>query len=117
MLLRKATFRPMQPYEADHTIHPMGTRVRLRFTLLQAHERAPSIPRETAATPYTVRVNGILQHPSCIGAEAMVLTASGRQVSGVVEEIGPADRHTFGRPPSALVRAIEALHALARTLT
>ena len=65
-----------------------GTRVAVRQRLLEPHERAPSLPEDTADLPYEALVRGIL--------------------------LEPADAHTFGRPPAALVAVDEAISELLR---
>jgi hypothetical protein len=84
-----------------------GTRVQIRFVLLAPSERAPGLPEDTAATPYVGRVRGMLLTPALPGDAATVRTASGRELSGRLEQVEPADTHTFGRPLPALLTAIE----------
>lgn len=93
-----------------------GTRVRVRFTLLAADERAPNLPSDTSSTPYVVRVTGILQEPGSIGDRVRITTPIGRTLEGEMEEIEPGDRHSFGTPVPALVRTIEYVHRLRGTL-
>ena len=99
----------------DGTI-PAGTRVEVRYTLLDAGERAPGIPDDTARLPYEVRVRGVLDEPAGRGERATVVTATGRRVAGVIEQVDPADTHTFGRPGPALAAAIQAIGELTRSL-
>ncbi len=91
-----------------------GTRVTVRQRLLEHHERAPSLPEDTAALPYEAIVRGILLEPADVGGEAAIRTASGRVLRGRLEEVEPADTHTFGRPSPALVAADEAISDLLR---
>jgi hypothetical protein len=84
-----------------------GTRVQIRFTLLDPQERAPGLPEDTARTPYVGRVRGTLLAAAVPGGPATVRTASGRELSGELEIVEPADTHTFGRPQPALLKAIE----------
>lgn len=86
-----------------------GTRVTVRQHLLEPHERAPSLPADTAALPYEALVRGILLEPAKVGSRATIRTAAGRVVAGWLETEEPADTHTFGRPPAALVAADEAI--------
>jgi hypothetical protein len=89
-----------------------GTRVQIRFTLLEPSERAPGLPEDTAAVPYVGRVRGTLLAAARAGGPATVRTASGRELSGELEVVEPADLHTFGRPQPALVVAVEPMGAL-----
>jgi 2-amino-4-ketopentanoate thiolase alpha subunit len=93
-----------------------GTRVQIRFTLLEPPERAPGLPADTAAVPYEGRVRGALVAPAAPGERATVRTATGRELSGTLEIVEPADLHTFGRPPRALVDAIEHIRPLLERL-
>jgi hypothetical protein len=89
-----------------------GTRVQIRFELLAAGERADTVPEDTASTPYTVRVRGILVENASAGGEARIRTPTGRILTGVLEEVQPADTHSFGAPQPALVEAQEAIGRL-----
>jgi hypothetical protein len=91
-----------------------GTRVAVRQRLLEPHERAPSLPEDTATLPYEALVRGILLEPAEVGAQATIRTAAGRVVAGQLEIVEPADAHTFGRPPAALVAVDEAISELLR---
>jgi len=95
------------------TVAP-GTRVALRQRLLEPHERAPSLPADSAALPYEALVRGILIEPGELGAQATVRTAAGRMLSGQLEVVEPADTHTFGQPAPALVAVDEAIADLLR---
>ncbi len=91
---------------------PAGTRVEIRYTLLDPAERATGLPDDTAAVPYVVRVRGTLQAPAAIGEQAAVRTSTGRLLHGELTVVEPGDTHTFGRPVPALVETIAAIHAL-----
>lgn len=91
---------------------PVGTRVQLRFVVLEPGERAASLPEDTAAVPYEARVRGRLVAAARVGEEGTIRTAVGRELTGELELVEPADLHTFGRPPAALVEAVAPLGAL-----
>jgi len=93
-----------------------GTKVALRQCLLEPAERASLLPRDTAALPYEALIRGILIEAADVGQLASIRTAAGRVLSGRLEVVEPADDHTFGRPPAALVAADEAISALVRSL-
>jgi hypothetical protein len=86
----------------------------VRQRLLEPHERAASLPEDTAALPYEALVRGILLEPTKVGSSATIRTAAGRVVAGQLEIVEPADTHTFGRPPAALVAVDEAISGLLR---
>ena len=90
--------------------------MQIRFTLLEPSERAPGLPADTAAVPYAGRVRGTLVAPATLGEPATVRTAIGRELSGTLEVVEPADLHTFGRPPRALVDAADRIAALPERL-
>ena len=91
---------------------PAGTRVQLRWTLLEPSERAAGLPDDTAALPYVLRVRGVLIEAAAPDSPARVRTASGRVVAGTLEDPAPSDDHTFGRPPRALAETWEAIDHL-----
>jgi hypothetical protein len=86
-----------------------GTRVEIKFRLLESAERAPLLPPDTAALPYEVRVRGRLLADAMLGDDAEVRTQAGRVLAGKLVVVEPADSHTFGRPHPALLRAIDAI--------
>lgn len=75
---------------------PAGTWVKVRARLLEAGGRKAGVPADTANLPYEMRVVGHVQTATSLGEEATVVTATGRRVRGVVEELQPAYWHTFG---------------------
>lgn len=83
--------------------------MQIRFTLLDASERAPGLPEDTARVPYVGRVRGWLVSGGRLGEPAVVRTATGRELAGELEIVEPADTHGFGRPQPALVEAIEGI--------
>ena len=90
--------------------------MQIRFTLLEPSRRAPGLPDDTAGVPYEGRVRGTLVAPAALGERATVRTATGRELSGALEVVEPADLHTFGRPPRALVEAVEHIRVLPERL-
>jgi 2-amino-4-ketopentanoate thiolase alpha subunit len=91
---------------------PAGTHVEIRWTILEAPDRAPGLPADTAVLPYEARVRGALATDARRGGPGTVRTASGRVMSGTVSAISPAHEHDFGRPQAALQRAIDAITGL-----
>jgi len=93
-----------------------GTRVTVRVRVLERSERMGSLPEDTARQPYEIVIRGLLARPAGVGQVTTVRTAAGRLVSGVVDEVEPADEHGFGRPVPALVAADDAIDELRRVL-
>jgi 2-amino-4-ketopentanoate thiolase alpha subunit len=94
-----------------------GTRVQVRSVVLEPADRAAGLPEDTARVPYESRVRGRLTAPGRVGEPVTVRTAVGRALSGVLELVEPADLHTFGRPPAALVEAVAPMAALLEELS
>lgn len=91
---------------------PAGTRVQVRYTLLEPAQRAAGLPQDTAQVPYVVLVRGMLQSPAALGEAADVTTATGRTLHGELCAVDPGDTHTFGHPVPALVQTFQGIAAL-----
>lgn len=74
------------------------TWVEIGGIVLEKDERAPNLPDDTQQVPLEMRVKGFLLHDAEIGAEAEIVTPSGRRVRGVLTGINPAYAHMFGSP-------------------
>lgn len=95
---------------------PAGTRVQVRFTVLEPAQRQPGLPEDTARIPYVARVRGRLVGDGHAGERVTIRTAAGRELAGWLEVVEPADLHSFGRPPAALVEAVTPMAALLEEL-
>ena len=74
-----------------------GDWVQIRDTVLEAGERAPQVPADTAGLPLLMWVKGFLQdEEASIGAEVAVVTMSGRTVRGTMTQVNPRYTHDFG---------------------
>lgn len=91
----------------DGDVIEAGTRVEIRARVLEPEERADGLPPDTARLPYELRARGLLVQPCLVGDQATIRTATGRLLRGSLESVEPADTHTFGRPPRALVEVVE----------
>lgn len=80
-----------------------GTWVEIHRTVLEAGERAPQVPEDTASVPLEMRVRGTLVESAAPGQAAIVTTASGRQVQGVLCAVNPPYSHSFGAPLAELL--------------
>ncbi|WP_051580529.1 2-amino-4-oxopentanoate thiolase subunit OrtA [Pseudonocardia acaciae] len=88
---------------------PAGTRVQIRYTLLEPGERAAQLPADTRAVPYEVRAKGLLVADTRVGGRARIRTPTGRNLDGVLVAVEPGDDHTFGTPHPVLVRLADDL--------
>lgn len=82
-----------------------GRWARIHRVELGPSERAPGIPKDTAAVPFESWLNGWLVDDAVIGERARLRTMTGRIVEGVLVEADPGYSHSFGSPPAALQRA------------
>lgn len=73
-----------------------GTWVLIRRIILQADERSPGVPEDTKKAPLEMWVKGCLEADAETGAEAEVVTRTGRREHGKLLEANPAFRHGFG---------------------
>lgn len=89
-----------------------GTRVCVRATILEAGERAPGVPTDTASVPYEVRMFGELIEPCQVGEVGEIITATGRRAQGRVEQVGPVGDVQPAAAPVALERTRSAIDQL-----
>lgn len=74
-----------------------GQWVQVRTILLEAGQRAPTVPRDTAAVPLELRVRGfLLDEAASLGESVSVCTLAHRVVQGELEVIEPRYTHDFG---------------------
>jgi len=74
-----------------------GDWVQIRDTVLEAGERAPQVPADTAGLPLLMWVKGFLQDDEAsIGTEVTIVTMSGRTVRGTMTQVNPRYTHDFG---------------------
>jgi hypothetical protein len=74
-----------------------GTWVQVEQLVLRPQERAPTLPEDTRAVPYMMRVSGfLLDDAAVIGDEVRISTLIGRELSGKLETVGPSYDHSFG---------------------
>lgn len=73
-----------------------GTWVEIEQVVLAPEQRAPTLPEDTQATPYVMRVSGFLIAPAQLGGPARVRTLIGRELSGTLVRVNPSYSHSFG---------------------
>lgn len=75
-----------------------GVWVEIHDIVLEAGERAPQVPEDTARVPLEMRVKGFLAEPAAVGEMAEIVTAAGRRLRGRLSAVNPAYQHGFGSP-------------------
>ena len=80
-----------------------GTWVELERIVLEAGQRAPGLPADTAAVPLMVRISGFLLEPAEMGAPARVRTLIGREQEGRLRAVNPSYSHSFGETVAELL--------------
>lgn len=75
---------------------PSGTWVEIEQIVLTPAQRAPTLPEDTQATPYVLRVSGFLVEPAEPGGPARVRTLIGRELAGTLIRVNPSYTHSFG---------------------
>ncbi len=90
------------------------TWVEIGAVVLQKGERAPNLPEDTRQVPLEMRVKGFLLQDAEIGAEADIVTPSGRRVAGVLLAVNPAYTHGFGSPVPELSPIAGEIRAILR---
>ena len=73
-----------------------GDWVEIRRRILDAGERAPRVPADTAAVPLDMLVRGFLVEER--GGHAVIETLAGRRLEGEVVDESPSWDHSFGAP-------------------
>jgi len=89
-----------------------GQWVQIHKILLEAGNRASSVPQDTAELPFEMRLRGFLQEESAgCGEVVTVKTATGRLVQGTLESVLPKHTHDFGEHIFELFEAGDELSA------
>ncbi|MCF6334968.1 MAG: 2-amino-4-ketopentanoate thiolase [Spirochaetales bacterium] len=74
-----------------------GDWVRIHSILIEAEDRAPRVPVDTAKVPYELWAKGLLITGKAeIGKKVEIETITGRKISGEIIEINPSYNHDFG---------------------
>ena len=75
-----------------------GTWVEIESIVLEADERAPQVPEDTARLPLEMRVKGFLVSAGVMGENVEIETVAGRKLQGTLVKINPSYTHGFGAP-------------------
>ncbi|MDO9508858.1 MAG: 2-amino-4-oxopentanoate thiolase subunit OrtA [Thermovirgaceae bacterium] len=80
-----------------------GDWVQVHLVILEAGDRAPQVPEDTAKVPLEMKVKGCLvEETAGIGDTVSVETAVGRKITGKMVAIDPPYDVGFGPPPVEL---------------
>ncbi len=91
----------------------IGDYIEVEQVVLEAGNRAPGVPDDTASVPLVMRVKGFALSEADIGDEVKIETVIGRTVSGRLVNTDPRYDHDFGRPvPEILEAGLEAREML-----
>jgi hypothetical protein len=93
---------------------PNGSWVEIHAVVLPAGARAPQVPEDTARVPLEMRAKGFLAEAAEIGAEAEVLTVTGRRLRGMLVAANPPYDHGFGAPLAELLKIGGEVRAILR---
>ena len=73
-----------------------GDWVRIHSIIFTPDQRAPQVPEDTKKVPLEMWVKGFCDRDANMGDEVEVTTIVGRKEKGVIVEINPVYRHSFG---------------------
>ena len=91
-----------------------GAWVEIRAVILPAGARAPQVPEDTARVALEMRAKGFLAEAAEVGAEAEIVTATGRRLHGTVIAANPSYEHGFGAPLPELIEVAGEVRAILR---
>jgi 2-amino-4-ketopentanoate thiolase alpha subunit len=84
--------------------------VEIEWTVLEPADRAATCPPDTRAVPYVARARGMAVDP-VPGADAEIVTTTGRLVRGRIRDVSPGYDHSFGRPLPEWIRMRDSIRA------
>ncbi|MCR4425984.1 MAG: 2-amino-4-oxopentanoate thiolase subunit OrtA [Firmicutes bacterium] len=89
-----------------------GDLVQISRVVLEPEERAENLPADTRKVPLVMLVKGTALDAARLGEQVMVLTPTGRKVTGELVAVWPAHTHGFGDPIPELAQIGAELRAL-----
>ncbi|NMA93943.1 MAG: 2-amino-4-ketopentanoate thiolase [Clostridiales bacterium] len=89
-----------------------GDWVRIHRVVLEADERAPGLPEDTASVPLEMWVKGTLLADAEIGDQVEIETATNRIEYGRLIEVNPYYTHDYGKFVPELIQIDHQLRAL-----
>ncbi len=80
-----------------------GDWVQIHQVVLEAGERAPQVPEDTARVPLEMKVKGVLLDQKAKRGDLVTIeTAIGRKIQGNLIAVNPAYEVGYGPPPDEL---------------
>lgn len=80
-----------------------GDWVQVHLVVMEAGERAPQVPDDTAKVPLEMKVKGsLIEESAVIGDNVTVETSVGRKITGKLVAVDPTYDIGFGPPPVEL---------------
>lgn len=73
-----------------------GEWVQIHKIIIEAGDRAPQVPEDTAKVPLEMWVKGYLMEDAEIGDTTTIETVTGRRVQGKLVQAQPVFNHDFG---------------------
>lgn len=92
-----------------------GSWVEIRRTVLEAGNRAPQVPEDTAEVPLEMRIKGYLTSPAEKGKEAEIETVLGHKYEGILHDPEPSYEHVYGPPIPELLPIGQELREIIRS--
>jgi len=83
-------------YEVIKLLVEKGKYVRIRNHLLKPEERDQKLPESTQKVPFKSWTKGYLISEAEMYEEATIITATNRKVTGILKEVEPRYKHSFG---------------------
>jgi len=93
----------------------IGDWVQIEEVVLEAGDRAPGVPDDTAEVPLLMRIKGFAQTEADVGEQVKIKTIIGREVKGKLVDTDPRYDHDFGRPVSELLEVGQRARKMLRT--
>lgn len=87
----------------EHSYAKKGDLVEIQIVVLEAGQRSPNVPPDTASVPYLARVKGFLLEDAQMGETVTIETIIERRLTGSLIAVNPAYGHDFGRAVQELL--------------
>ena len=96
-MLKKQSKKRPKKYTAKQKKAKKGDWVRIHLIVMEAGNRAPQIPDDTAKVPYELWDKGFLLYKEAkVGQPVKIETITGREITGTLIEVAPGYNHSFG---------------------
>lgn len=91
-----------------------GRWVEIYSVVLEAGNRAPQVPEDTAQVPLELKIKGFLKHDAEVGDDVEIESVIGREHKGKLIDSSPAYLHSYGQPIPELLRVGRELKEILR---